>query len=135
MKPRERVKKALSHKEPDRVPIDLGGPQSTIEVIAYRNLVEFLKIESKYEVFLRAHIIPDEEVLDLFKVDTRYVYFREPEKLDPDKYTGEGYLDEWGKKWKLSRGNLYVELVNSPLQNSSADIDAINKYKVKIYES
>jgi uroporphyrinogen decarboxylase len=129
MKPRERVKKALSHKEPDRVPIDLGGPQSTIEVIAYRNLVEFLKIESKYEVFLRAHIIPDEEVLDLFKVDTRYVYFREPEKWDPDKYTGEGYLDEWGKKWKLSRGNLYVELVNSPLQNSSADIDAINKYK------
>ena len=85
MTPRERTKKALSHKEPDRIPIDLGGPQSTIEVAAYRNLVNFLKIESKDEVFLRAHIIPDEKVLEIFKVDTRYVYFREPEKWDPKK--------------------------------------------------
>ena len=28
MTPRKRVEKALSHQEPDRIPIDLGGPQT-----------------------------------------------------------------------------------------------------------
>ncbi len=35
---RERVLTALDHKEPDRVPLDLGGYQSGITTIAYEKL-------------------------------------------------------------------------------------------------
>jgi uroporphyrinogen decarboxylase len=41
---RERVEKALEHEEPDRVPMDLGGFQSGITVLAYEKLKE--KLES-----------------------------------------------------------------------------------------
>jgi len=129
MTPRERVKKALSHKEPDRIPIDLGGPQSTIEIAAYKKLANTLNIESKEEVFLRAHSVPDREVLDLFQVDTRYIYYKEPEKWNPDKFTNHSYIDEWGKSWKLTTRGMYYEMVGSPLKNSSADIDDINRHK------
>ena len=40
MTPRERVMTALDHKEPDRVPLDIGGGQSTSLVAeAYENLL------------------------------------------------------------------------------------------------
>lgn len=129
MTPRERVKKSLSHIEPDRVPIDMGGPQSTIEVAAYRNLVNFLKINTKEEVFLRAHVIPDEKILEMFEVDTRYVYFRQPKIWNSEKYPDQCYFDEWGKKWKLAGNGLYYELASSPLQDSDADIEDINTHK------
>ncbi len=46
MTPRERVLASISHKQPDKVPIDLGGtPSSGISAIAYGNLKKHLKIE------------------------------------------------------------------------------------------
>ena len=45
MNSRERVNVTLEHKEPDKVPIDLGGNQSSIHIIAYKNLLEYLEIE------------------------------------------------------------------------------------------
>ena len=46
MTPRERVRTALAHREPDRVPIDLGGSLVTgIHPIAYRRLKEFLGLD------------------------------------------------------------------------------------------
>ena len=38
MTPRERVLTSLSHEEPDRVPLDLGGLATTIESVPYKNL-------------------------------------------------------------------------------------------------
>ena len=46
MKPRERVTLALDHKEPDRIPIDLGGSIcSSIHKNAYVELKEYLGME------------------------------------------------------------------------------------------
>jgi len=43
MNSRDRVLSAINHKEPDRVPIDLGGsPSSGISVVAYQNLIKHL---------------------------------------------------------------------------------------------
>ena len=43
MNSRERGKMALNHKEPDRIPFDLGGTVLTsIHVNAYRNLRQYL---------------------------------------------------------------------------------------------
>jgi len=51
MDSRERIMIALSHREPDRVPYDLGalGP-SGISIQAYRNLLKYLHADEKGEV-------------------------------------------------------------------------------------
>jgi len=47
---RQRVATALAHKEPDRVPMDLGGTlASGINYHAYQELLEYLGIEEKWE--------------------------------------------------------------------------------------
>ena len=45
MNSRERVKTALNHEEPDKVPIDLGGNVSGIHIKAYKKLLEYLGFE------------------------------------------------------------------------------------------
>ena len=46
MNSRERVRAALSHREPDKVPLDLGGMASTgIMAIAYAELREYLGLK------------------------------------------------------------------------------------------
>ena len=51
MNGRERVLAALQHREPDRVPIDLGGMRSTgITAIAYNRLLDHLGIEGTAKV-------------------------------------------------------------------------------------
>lgn len=42
MTSRERVLTALDHRQPDRVPIDLGGNQTGIHKDAYEALIEHL---------------------------------------------------------------------------------------------
>jgi len=71
---RERVMMAVNHREPDRVPIDLGGHRSSgIMAIAYNRLKQHLGIESGgvyvYD-FIQQLAIVEPEVLDCFGVDT-----------------------------------------------------------------
>jgi hypothetical protein len=44
MTPRERLNTALDHKEPDRVPIDMGGIVTGITKVAHQNLRDYLDI-------------------------------------------------------------------------------------------
>ena len=74
MTPRERVLAALNHQEPDRVPIDFGGHRSSgIAAIAYAKLRKALGLAERpirvYDPIQQLAII-DEDVLDLFHVDT-----------------------------------------------------------------
>ena len=57
MTSRERVLCALSHEEPDRVPIDFGGTlSSTINIAAYECLKEYLGIPGETDVMsVRSH--------------------------------------------------------------------------------
>lgn len=71
---RERVLTALSHKEPDRIPIDLSGHRSSgISAIAYARLIKYLGMPDLpvrvYEPIQQLAIV-DEKILDLFNVDT-----------------------------------------------------------------
>jgi uroporphyrinogen decarboxylase len=71
---RERVMMAVNHREPDRVPIDLGGHRSSgIMAIAYNKLKQHLGIETGgiyvYDMVQQLAII-EPEVLDRFGVDT-----------------------------------------------------------------
>ena len=81
MKPRERVLRALSHREVDRVPIDLGGTQnSTMCAGAYDNFKRYLGVDAPTVELSRVFetVVMDEAVLRLLHVDTRAIYARPP---------------------------------------------------------
>ncbi len=73
MTSRERVLSSIAHKEPDRVPIDLGAtPSSGISAIAYGRLTSSLQLtNSKTKVYdvVQQLAQPELEVLDRFGVD------------------------------------------------------------------
>ncbi len=73
MNSRERIFKTLNHREPDRVPIDLGSTTSSgISAIAYLNLKRYLGIETGnvrvYDV-IQQLAQPEDDIIDLFKID------------------------------------------------------------------
>ena len=53
MNSRERLLTALKHQEPDRIPIDLGGLPSGIEVEAYDNLKKLIGFQSETKTFVQ----------------------------------------------------------------------------------
>lgn len=74
MTSRERVLCAIAHKEPDRVPVDLGStPSSGISAIAYSNLLKSLGKEKDLPVWIYDVVQqlaqPDMQLLDMFGVD------------------------------------------------------------------
>ena len=73
MTSRERVLAAISHREPDRVPIDLGAtPSSGISAIAYGQLTRHLGLaDSKTRVYdvVQQLAQPEDAILDRFKID------------------------------------------------------------------
>lgn len=73
MNHRERILSAINHKQPDRIPLDLGAtPSSGISVVAYQNLVNHLGLSNKknhaYDVIQQV-TQPEMELLDLWGVD------------------------------------------------------------------
>lgn len=73
MTSRERVMASISHQQPDRVPIDLGGtPSSGISAIAYDQLKKFLGMEEGhtrvYDVVQQV-AQPEESILDKLGID------------------------------------------------------------------
>ena len=73
MNSRERILSAISHKQPDRIPVDLGAtPSSGISVVAYRNLINHLGMgHLKNQVYdvIQEVTQPEMELLDHFGVD------------------------------------------------------------------
>lgn len=126
---RERFTLALRHQEPDRVPIDLGSIASTIRTVeAYDRLKNYLGValDKKIRHFADEHIIPDEEILKVFHVDTIYIRLNVPKtwqrtRLDP--YT---VVDEWGVPWSKHPGSLYTFPVDYPMK--TAEMAEIEKF-------
>jgi len=74
MTSRERVLAAIAHKEPDKVPLDIGAtPSSGISAIAYEKLIRHLELPGArtlvYDVVQQV-AQPEDKVLDLFGADT-----------------------------------------------------------------
>src|SRR5512142_1418842 len=73
MTSRERILAAIDHREPDRVPVDLGAtPSSGISAIAYGNLKRYLGIQDGqtriYDV-VQQLAQPEDCILERFGVD------------------------------------------------------------------
>ena len=136
MKSRERIKKAINHIEPDRVPIDMGGISHGIHEEAYNKLLKYLDMEDEikiYDPIQRLAIISD-EVMEHLKVDTHYVFPSIPFPyispfLDSDdqyvEYDKTDFVDGWGT---ISRriGN-YSDVIKPALEGMS--FEEIKKYK------
>ena len=63
MNSRERVRRTLIHKEPDRAPIDNNGFVSCMHETAHKNLLKYLNIEDEiviYDPVQRLAVVKDE---------------------------------------------------------------------------
>jgi len=129
----DRVKATLEHREPDRVPFDLGGSVLTgINVIAYGKLRKYLGLPEKpIEIYDAATQLArvDQDMLDRLSVDVRSV--------DPGlaassplatEVVNEGdyyaFDDEWGITWKMPvKGGHYFDMQAHPLADAESVAD------------
>ncbi len=124
---RERILAALDHREPDRVPMDLGSTRVTGMVKgAYERLCEYLgfgepgplidTMQQLYEM--------DERVLECLDVDVRAVSLGAPDRGADQMLPGGRHRDEWGVVRVKPPGCHYYELRESPLAGpiTAADI-------------
>jgi len=93
---RDRVLTAISHRQPDRIPVDLSGHRSSgISAIAYAKLRKYLGLPEKpiriYDPIQQIAIV-DNDILDLFGIDTIEM--------------GRGFAseDKYWKEWILPDG-------------------------------
>jgi len=133
MNSRERVLMALEHKEPDRVPLDLGSCfVSGIAKDAYLNLMNHLgKDAGEVEFYdtVQQLVVVDEEILCKFGVDVRGVVPNVTRKNPPEieeSNGSESFTDEWGVMWEKPESSLYFNLVDSPLSGSITEEDIDN---------
>ncbi len=127
MTPRQRVIDALSFREPDRVPIDLGTTVTCIEIEAYRDLKRHLGIDAPDATFIRQHAVVDEAVLARLHVDTRHVYLCWPHNQNVSLKGIDAYVDEFGVKWSKPPSSPYWEMTGQAMHESN--LDAIKKYQ------
>jgi uroporphyrinogen decarboxylase len=122
MNSRERVLAALHHREPDRIPFDLGSTKVTgITRNAYLGLARLLGEDpGTFEFFdtTQQLAVMEEGILQRLEVDTRGLMpnvARKAPRITEDGQGARTFTDEWGMTWKMPQGGLYFDLVESPL--------------------
>jgi len=124
---RQRVIDALNHREPDRIPFDLGSSIETgITVQAYDRFLKFIGLaeepdETLFNLFMDAggfKQVP-ENILRHLKIDVRGALIQLPSEPEPDIEFENGTMvvhDEWGVKWAKPESSLYMDPVEHPLK-------------------
>lgn len=136
MTSRERVITALNHKEPDRVPIDLGGFQTGIHKKAYQGLLDYLGLKEEIIMLdpVQQIVKPSEDILKKFHVDIRYITSHGPDSfkggIEINERNGRIWhdlRDEFGVVWSMPDDQrLFMDISYHPLANAS--IEDIAKY-------
>jgi len=140
MNSRERIIAALDHKEPDRVPLDIGGTDVTgITLGAYKRLLRYQRKSQKDIKFLdmaQQVVEIDEQILGEFGVDTRGVLigvFPGPSSSwqlkirDENNHTS--FVDEWGIKWVMPKKyGKYYDMSSHPPLSGEKTLEEIENY-------
>ena len=131
MTPRERVLMALDHREPDRVPIDLGGFQTGIHRVAYERLMNHLGLDEEVAILdpVQQLAKPSEAVLERLRVDTRYITTNAPSSsrggLALNERAGRLWhdlTDEFGVVWSMPDDHrMFMDISHHPLAGASTD--------------
>jgi len=135
MTSKERLLRALTHSEPDRVPIDLAGtPVTSICKGAYESFRKYLDLpEEEIVIIDQMQQLPavGEDLLTKVRSDTRCIPGHPPSnwKLEIKE---EGryliYYDEWNIKLRMPKqGGLYYDFVGFPL--ADARIEDLATYR------
>jgi len=116
---RERIRKALNHHEPDRIPIDNNGIVSSIHEVAYQNLLEALGLQEDVVILdpVQRIVLNSEQVLKALGVDTRYLYPQAPPWWEYRENPDGTWKDEFGSTFK--RVGYYSDCVLPPLRKTS----------------
>ena len=129
MQSRERVLMALSHQEPDRVPIDFGGTGFTgIQVTAYDRLKKILGIETPSTVTnKRAQLVAVEDVIKKrLHADVDGIGLNPPAGLPSTaSLTVNTSVDEWGVDWLSGASGEHIA-TNPPLarMETASEVEA-----------
>ncbi|WP_018305510.1 uroporphyrinogen decarboxylase family protein [Desulfitobacterium hafniense] len=128
MNSRERLLTALSHKEPDRIPLDLGaGCSCKFTKYFYVKLLDYFGIQ---EELVMNHIpyqlvTASDKVLDLLKCDVRSASLHPiPQAENPYAKKWEDadsyyYTNNWGTRYRMPKHQgLYYDLIGGVLQDS-----------------
>jgi uroporphyrinogen decarboxylase len=123
MTPRERILAALSHREPDRVPVDLGSTCVTSIVAgAYVPLMRRLGLPLEdvviWDIPQQLPYLP-ESLLTALGVDTRVVTLP-PDRVTPPDLVDEGAYWGWTNRWGAhlrmpKEGGFYFDWVDFPI--------------------
>jgi uroporphyrinogen decarboxylase len=129
MTPRERVETTLRHEEPDRVPLDIGGGNSTsLLVETYENLKEHLGKTAPTRIMNKAFRSAelDEDVMVRLGSDVRSVRTKAPKNWTPPPSEPDTFIDGFGITWHRTPypGGYYWEIPEPPLaQATIADLE------------
>lgn len=137
MNSRERILTAINHKEPDRVPFDLGGTVLTgINVQAYRVLRDYLglpRIEPTVVDVVQQLAQVDDDVMDRLGIDVKNVSPRSSASYQIEIKEMEGgnftyFYDEYGIGWRMPKvGGLYYDMFDHPL-GGDIDVSDVDRY-------
>jgi len=122
---RERVLTALSHKEPDRVPLDLGGSAYSLNDAHYFKLKKYLGIEGDIDPYRHGHTgnYYDERVLEALDIDCRHVELKSPSNFQVRINPDGTFKDEWGIP--MVRTGVHMSVIGHPLAGAEiGDLDA-----------
>jgi len=129
MSRREDFQRVLSHEQPHRLIVDLGGcPQSNMEGDLDIKLMQRLGIpvqnEPRRYEFGETRLL-DERLLQAMDSDTRAVggIIRPKESLY-QRISPQEYIDEWGLRYRYN--GLYWDAVNTPLKD--ATLEELKRY-------
>jgi uroporphyrinogen decarboxylase len=125
---RERVLAAVSHKQPDRVPIDLGGTRdSSLVVEAYEKVKKYFGVEDNNPLCDRmmrvVHV--DEQILKKLDIDTRAVFPGGPLKGLGQEMGPRKYRDAWGVVRVHPEGSYYYDQTEFPLSGEISVSDIV----------
>ena len=137
---RERVRAALNHEEPHRVPIDFGTIASTIDNQAYERLVKMLGITSELKrpdmndpINPSHEVTPCAEILEMLDVDTRAIHPDAPidsQALVREQLDDFTYRDEWGVIWKRPVNDIGPYMYKQgPFQHDGVTTAEIENYE------
>jgi len=126
---RERLVAAISNKQPDMIPIDLGGTvDSSIVVEGYEKLKKHFGIETENKICHRMMRVVqvDERILRALDIDTRGVFPGKPIKGGEQELGPGRYRDPWGVERVHPEHSYYYDQISFPLSGEITISDISN---------
>jgi len=132
----DRVTLALEHKEPDRIPFDIGGAEvAGININTLRRLKKYLGLDENVKLWDKITQLAslDDDLIEKFSIDIKNVGPNPPSKSNLAQdlgLQGDHYrlIDEFGITWQMpEKGGHFYDLYKFPLADVS-NVKDIEKY-------